>query len=468
MTYRSLVTHLLVAFVLISSITIAIAQGEFPPGGVQPDTGPPSSKPSVTVVPAANDAAISQRLQGILESTGWFTAPRVSVRQGVVTVDGKTDSQEHKRWAGALAEKTQDVVAVVNRIEVVTDVGSTFGRAGEEIRGFYRAVVASWPLVVLALIILLITWLIARLVSFLARRFFESRVASPLLLTVVTRALSVPILLLGVYFILQVAGLTRLALTVLGGTGLLGIIIGFAFRDIAENFLASLLLSVRNPFRSGDLVEVANHRGIVLNLNTRSTILLTLDGSQVQIPNATVYKSTIENFSSNPTRRATYSVGIGYDSSAAAAQKLISQVLREHPAVLDSPEPLVLVGELGAATVNLCVSYWFDSGTHSPARINSALLRQTKNALVKHGIELPDPAREVVFPRGIPVTMMRDEIAPEANRPPAPPSDGRAPLSADEASDATDGEGNLSTEANEIDLPAECTVVEAKENFLKS
>jgi small-conductance mechanosensitive channel len=284
---------------------------------------------------------------------------------------------------------------------------------------------------------------------------------------VITRSFSVPIFLLGVYFILQVAGLTRLALTVLGGTGLLGIIIGFAFRDIAENFLASLLLSVRNPFRSGDLVEVANHRGIVLNLNTRSTILLTLDGSQVQIPNATVYKSTIENFSSNPNRRATFSVGIGYDSSAATAQKLISQVLRDHPAVLGSPEPLVLVEELGAATVNLSISYWFDSGTHSPARINSALLRQTKNLLIKHGIELPDLAREVVFPRGIPVTMLQDGVASKAAQPSDASSD-RAHLAADEASDATDGEGTLSSEANEIDAQAVSTVVEAKENFLKN
>jgi hypothetical protein len=68
---------------------------------------------------------------------------------------------------------------------------------------------------------------------------------------------------------------------------------------------------------------------------------------------ATVYKSTIKNFSSNPNRRATFTVGIGYESSAAKAQKLIAQVLREHPAVLDAPEPLVLVEELGAATVNL-------------------------------------------------------------------------------------------------------------------
>ena len=468
MTIRSLSKHLMISAFLACITTIATAQTSLQdlaaPSGSNSGVSP---KTPVTVVPAANDVEISKRLQGILESTTWFVRPRASVRQGVVFLDGMTRTQDHRRWAGDLAEKTQDVVAVVNRIEVETDVGSTFGRAGEELTGFYRQAVASWPLVVLSCVILIVTWLIAKSVSLLARHVFASRVDSPLLLTVVARAFSIPIFLLGVYFILQVAGLTRLALTVLGGTGLAGIIIGFAFRDIAENFLASLLLSVRNPFRSGDLVEVAGHTGIVLNLNTRSTILLTLDGSHVQIPNATVYKSTIKNFSSNPNRRATFVVGIGYESSASRAQKLINQVLREHSAVLSSPEPLVLVEELGAATVNLRINYWFDSGIHSPAKINSALLRQTKNVLLESGIELPDPAREIVFPKGIPVTMLNNTSEESGTQSAAPRSQEMA-TAGDDARDSTEGEGNLSSETKEVSEHAETVVPEGRENLLKS
>ncbi|MEO6381246.1 MAG: mechanosensitive ion channel family protein [Nitrobacter sp.] len=422
----------------------------------------------MTVVPAANDVDISKRLEGILESTGWFVAPRVSVRQGVASIDGITDTQEHKRWAGDLAEKTQDVVAVVNRIQIVTDASSTFGRAQEELKGVYRQTLQSWPLVLLSLIILVATWLLAWLVALLARRFFASRVTSPLLLAVVARIFSIPVFLFGGYFILQVAGLTRLAITLLGGTGLIGIIIGFAFRDIAENFLASLLLSIRNPFRGGDLVKVAGHTGVVQNLNTRSTILLTLDGNHVQIPNATVYKSTIENFSSNPSRRATFTVGIGYESSAAKAQKLVTRILREHPAVLNVPEPLVLVEELGAATVNLRVNYWFDSGTHSPAKINSALLRQTKNVLLEGGIELPDTAREIVFPRGIPVKMLNETTEPRAPVSSTSTNFKIAATEADDSSDATEGEGNLSSETKEISGKAVANTPEAKENLLKN
>ncbi|OJU25685.1 MAG: mechanosensitive ion channel protein MscS [Nitrobacter sp. 62-13] len=464
---KLLAKAVVLVFVLLSTGTLARSQTLLSPlaqsSAIEPAV---TSKTPVTVAPAANDRDISKRLEGILKSTGWFESPRVSVREGVVSLDGTTNTQEHKNWAGDLAEKTQDVVAVVNRLQVRTDVGTTFGKAGVEFKRFYRKTVQSWPLVILAICILAITWLLAKLVALLARHFLSRRITSPLLLTVMARVLSVPVFLFGVYFILQVAGLTRLALTVLGGTSLIGILIGFAFRDIAENFLASLLLSVRNPFRSGDLVEVAGHTGIVQNLNTRTTILLTLDGSHVQIPNAIVYKNTIENFSSNPSRRATFTVGIGYESSAAKAQKLVSQVLLEHPAVLGAPEALVLVEELGAATVNIRILYWFDSTIYSPAKINSALLRQTKKVLHEGGIILPDPAREVVFPKGVPVTLLKHDTEERTLSPFNSIKIGEA-LEGDDASDATEGEGNLSNETKEVCEQSEDLAVQPNANLLK-
>ena len=277
--------HLMIALALAGSATIAVAQTSLQERAVPSREDPAASpKTPVTVIPAANDVEISKRLQGILESTTWFVMPRASVRQELCSWTERRGLKTIGVGPATLRKRCRTwwLWSTASRLRPMSARRS--GRAGEELTGFYRQAVASWPLVVLSCVILIVTWLIAKSVSLLARHAFASRVASPLLLTVVTRAFSIPIFLLGVYFILQVAGLTRLALTVLGGTGLAGIIIGFAFRDIAENFLASLLLSVRNPFRGGDLVEVAGQTGIVLNLNTRSTILLTLDGSHVQIP----------------------------------------------------------------------------------------------------------------------------------------------------------------------------------------
>ena len=308
------------AFFVIDSVAAQVpeAGSNLPSLGREDDAEKP--KQPVSVKPTATDLEIAERLSRILLSTGWFEQPQVNVRDGVVTLDGITKTQDHRQWAGDLAAKTEGSVAVVNRIEVEADVRSTFGFAGEELSRLASQAVQTWPLVLVALIIIAIGWLFARLIGAIAGRIFATRIDSPLLLAVVVKLFSIPVFLLSVYFVLQVAGLTRLALTILGGTGLAGIVIGFAFRDIAENFLASLLLSIRNPFSRGDLIEVAGYTGVVQNLNTRSTVLLTLDGNHVQIPNAMVYKSTITNFSTNPSRRAEFTVGIGYDSSTAKAQ----------------------------------------------------------------------------------------------------------------------------------------------------
>jgi small-conductance mechanosensitive channel len=188
-------------------------------------------------------------------------------------------------------------------------------------------------------------------------------------------------------------------------------------------------------------------------------VLLTLDGNHVQIPNAMVYKSTITNFSTNPSRRAEFTVGIGYDSSTAKAQTLIKDVLDKHPAVLQEPEPLVLVRDLGEATVNLLVRYWFDSATFAPDKTNSALMRITKSVLLQNGIELPDTAREVVFPRGVPITQASSAQSSQKAKRPKPS------LAAEEAKDVTAGEGDLASECPDVEESAE--VPEAAEELLK-
>ncbi len=430
----------------------------------QTDAGPgdeliSTTEQNVDVDSVSDDGAIEARLRRILVSTGWFEDPQVSVREGIVFLDGVTGETEHRVWAGELASRTVGAVAIVNRITVRSDLSTTFGRASDESLRLWRQFVQAWPIMLLAVVIAFLAWIASWVVAWLARWFLASRIESPLLLNVVVRAASIPILLLGIYFILQIAGLTRLAITVLGGTGLLGIIIGFAFRDIAENFLASLLLSARNPFRTGDLINVAGHEGVVQNLNTRSTVLLTLDGNHVQIPNATVFKNVIKNYSSIPSRRAEFVVGIGYDSPAAKAQDIIADVLRSHPAVLDDPEPLVLVDQLGAATVDLRGQYWFDSETYSPAKINSAVLRLTKNALMNAGIEMPDSEREVVFPKGVPIIQQGDQPAPKPKK--------SAVQDESEAVEVSSGEGDLASDALEVEKRAPAQVPEGGENLLK-
>ena len=99
-----------------------------------------------------------------------------------------------------------------------------------------------------------------------------------------------------------------------------------------------------------------------------------------------------------------FSVGIGYDASISRAQEIAMQVLREHSAVLDNPEPMVLAQELAASTVILRIYFWVNSKIHSPLKVKSAVIRIIKYTFIEQGISMPDDAREVIFPQGIHVT----------------------------------------------------------------
>ena len=377
----------------------------------------------VDVQPTARDEEIADRLQGILESTSWFHNPQVSVREGVVFLQGGTEQPEYKDWAGQLAGKTQDVAAVVNRIEVIEPSPWDFTPVIEEATRLFQGFILALPRVAFGLLVLGATWFAALLVRRLAGRLLQRSVENPLLRDVAAWLVAVPVFVLGIYLVLQFFGLTRLALTVLGGTGLAGLIIGIAFSDIVENFLASILISVRTPFRAGDFIKVTDHTGVVQRVTTRGTLLMGLDGNHIQIPNSIIYKSTIINYTANPNRRIDLSVGIGYDDTIAAAQDLILKTLSGHPAVLGRPEPLVLADNLGASSVDLRIYFWIDGSRHDLFKVRSSVIRLTKAALLGHGFTLPDPAREVIFPQGVPVASWEEALTqvPGGARPePAP------------------------------------------------
>ncbi|MDT8444805.1 MAG: mechanosensitive ion channel family protein [Desulfuromonadales bacterium] len=359
----------------------------------------------VEVEPRVSDADIAQRLIRIMDSTDWFIDLNVQVNEGVVFLDGRTTSAGFRDWATELAQKTRDVVAVVNRLHLIERSAWELSPAWDEIQHLWKQTIQQLPRLGLGLLILVAALLIAILLAGATRRTFAQRL-KPLLCDLAARAVFIPVILLGVYLMLKVGGLSGLAATVLGGTGLIGLVAGIAFRDILENYLASILISLRNPFKFDDLVEIAGHTGIVQRVTTRGTVLMNLDGNHVQIPNAVVYKSIILNYTANPNRRETFTVGIGYENEVAMAQDMALKVLASHPAVLKDPEALVLVDQFGAATVNLRVSFWYEGTTYNGPKIKSSVIRLVKRTFEQHGISMPDEAREVIFPQGVPVHMV--------------------------------------------------------------
>lgn len=217
---------------------------------------------------------------------------------------------------------------------------------------------------------------------------------------------------------------------------------------------------MQRPFETGDLVEISGVTGYVQQLNVRTTILMTLDGNLVQIPNATVYKNNLRNYTTNSNRREDFVVGIGYNDSIDEAQQIALAVLTEHPAVLNDPAPSVLADSLGKATVNLRVYFWINGRKHSWLKVRSSLIRLVKRAFQTHGISMPDEAREVVFPQGVPVTRIdATEMRSSRKRPPERESEAAS----------TKAEAGLSSEADVIEEQArQAKPLQEEENLLAS
>lgn len=442
----------------VQSLTVMAQEPVGKAGEVQQLTPPAKEELSpasakVDVKPVAHDEEIRKRLQRVLAATDWFTDPQVRVEEGIVFLNGMVESDELKKWAGDLAHNTQDVVAVVNRLQVTPESIWDFSQQWSDVMLLWRDFFHALPFLVIALLILALTVGSALLTTHGVQALLRPRIQTKLLQKVIARTAGGFVILCGLYLILRVSGLTQLALTLVGGTGLIGLIVGIAFRDITENFLASIFLSMQSPFETGDLVEISGVTGYVQQLNMRTTILMTLDGNLVQIPNTSVYKSTIYNFTTNANRREDFDVGIGYDDAINEAQEIALGVLVNHPAVLNDPEPGVLATNLGASTVNLRVYFWINGREHSWLKVRSSVIRLVKRAFQEHGISMPDEAREVVFPQGIPVTVLerkQEETQTAAQGERFPPESRHEEL--DEAS--TKAEGGLYSEATVIEEQA--------------
>lgn len=293
----------------------------------------------------------------------------------------------------------------------------------------YRLPGLALGLVIMAAFILLAPHIAKVLVKPLTRT-----TTSPLLRSVIQRSVSLVLILLGIYLFLFLAGLTGFAIAVVSGTGVVGLILGFAFRDIAENFISSLLLTIQRPFRIGDIVQINDFTGIIQKVTARATTLVDFDGNHIQIPNATIYKGVIKNLTANPLMRGQFVIGVGYDADIQQAQQIAQEITAEQDNVLIDPEPQILIDELGPSTYNIKVYFWVDVEKTSVLKMASVLMRKITQAFLEANISMPDDARERIFPEG-----MHFYHASEKDASSARPSENEA----NELSEITTGQKNV-------------------------
>lgn len=260
---------------------------------------------------------------------------------------------------------------------------------------------------------------------------------NPFLMSMVRRVIQFTLVITGLVVALELLDATALVGAVVGTAGLAGLALGFAFKDIVENYLAGILLSVRQPFAKNDLVDIAGHLGKVVRLTGRETILMTPDGNHVQIPNATVFREPMLNYTRNPRRRVRIEVGIASGEEPSAALDVGCRVLRDMDGVLSDPKPDGLISGYGNGTTELRFFGWVDQRHAEFGRVQSEAFRLIKRALDEAGIATPSPEYRVALSgemRGV-APAERPPPRPEAPTPGGTAAEEQRDVSVDRALD---------------------------------
>ncbi|MFW5955204.1 MAG: mechanosensitive ion channel family protein, partial [Rhodothermales bacterium] len=289
-------------------------------------------------------------------------------------------------------------------------VTDAFSELLVKLQSWLQAIILMLPEFVSAVVVVIIGALLARFVRRaiygVLRRVSTYDTVNHLLATIAYGV----VLAITVFVALGILGLDRAVTSLLAGAGIIGLALGFAFQDLASNFIAGILLSVRRPFLEGDLIETNDFLGTVMEINLRSTKLRTLQGQIAIIPNAEVFTNPLKNFSTGE-RRIDLACGVSYGDDLAHVRSVVLSAVRSLEGIrTDGPIDLFFE-EFGDSSINFTVRFWIDFARQPDfLRARSEAVIAIKKAFDQEGITIPFPIRTLDF--GIVGGTRLDEVMP--------------------------------------------------------
>jgi small conductance mechanosensitive channel len=369
------------AFVLLAAAT-AVAPAQAP-------TPSPQGPPAPAVPDPDPDQVAQQRLAAVYAQTPALLDVTVTVANGVVQLAGEVPTREARQRAIGIAEKTAGVAHVVDLLQEPGDLRRRLLPTFERLAEIGRGTLALLPLLAIAALVLVVFWWLGKFVAGLG--VLDRVPANKLLQSVLRQMLRLVIVMVGAVLALEVLDATALVGAMLGAAGVVGLALGLAFRDLIENYLASIMLSLRHPFRVGDAVDIDGRAGSVVRMTMRDTVLMTPDGNHLTLPNATVFKSPILNMTTNPLRRFEVALAIAPAVDPAAVERVGLDILQRLAGVAAEPAAIARFGDLGRAGMRVQFFAWVDQRQVDYGKVVSEAQRLLRQAAKVHGFAVPAP-----------------------------------------------------------------------------
>lgn len=280
---------------------------------------------------------------------------------------------------------------------VISSVEKSSNLILDKLVNWTETIIKMLPNMLLALLVFFLFILLAKGLTKLLKRIFVKRNINQELFRIFNKILYITVLSIGVMFCLSILNLDKTVTSLLAGAGIVGLALGFAFQDIAANFISGFFMASKKPFNIGDVIEVENVKGVVEKINLRTTELLDFDGDYVIIPNKQVFQSAIVNYSTIGKRRILISVGVAYDSELDKVEECVKSTIESLDDMIKNKGVSVHFKEFGDSSINLDIKYWVkypNNGTYMNSL--SKGVKAIKSAFNKEGINIPFPIRTLM------------------------------------------------------------------------
>lgn len=260
------------------------------------------------------------------------------------------------------------------------------------ITSFFSQLAVALPLLLVAILCFSLFYLLSNYISKNLGKQLATSMDDPLLAQFLSRSVKIFILAIAFMICLKIMGWGDVAAGLLTGASVSALLIGFAFKDIGENFLAGIMMAFNRPFQLGDVVEINGYTGKVQELNLRNSLIKTFDGRDVYIPNANIVKNPVLNHTIDGFRRYEFVLILDYEADAEKAIRICTEMLKSVSGVLEGDKaPAAYITDIGNRTLKITAYFWintFDKRINALA-IKSEAIGKILKLLGKHGIYLP-------------------------------------------------------------------------------
>jgi len=282
----------------------------------------------------------------------------------------------------------------------------------DQLQGMATGFVAALPSIAIALFVILLTWIVARFATRFSDMLVDKTDIRPSLKNLIDTMEKLAIWVIGLFIAAVVVMPDLTPASLLAGLGIGAVAIGFAFQDIFENFLAGVLIMVREKMRIGDIIECEGITGKVEHISLRESHVRKLSGELTVVPNSILFKNPVEIFTDVEQRRHEVVVGVSYDTNLDHAADVIRRAVEGIDEVLASKGVDIFAQEFNSSSVDFLVRWWAGSSPRSGWESKDKVVRAIKASLDEAGIEIPFPYVTHTFKETVPVSQIGQQNKP--------------------------------------------------------